>query len=112
MSAVAETTYHFPNAEVMTRYLSEHQLLNSDYNREKGITEAVAKLAAARFADSEKVGLGIKMGVQLMINDLQNGVDGFAGEQITKLDGYPPQFWMVFAMNLEQALIDCANKAS
>lgn len=49
---------HFPNAETMTKYLSDHDLLKFDYYKEKGITQAIVKLAAERFADSDKVDMG------------------------------------------------------
>ncbi len=109
---MATATLHFPSAEVMTKYLSEHPLLSLDYYKEKGITETVAKLAADRFADSDKVEMGIKMGVELIAYDLQNGEDGFTGTKITKINGMSPMFWIQFSMGLESALIDCAKKAA
>ena len=45
------STLHFPNADTMTQYLSNHPLLKINYFQEKGITKAIAELAAARFAD-------------------------------------------------------------
>lgn len=109
---MAAATLHFPSAEVMTNYLSEHPFLSLDHYKEKGITATVAKLAADRFADSDRFEMGIKMGVALIAYDLQNGEDEFTGAKITKINGMGPMFWMQFSMGLESALIDCAKKAA
>ena len=107
------STLHFPSAEVMKSYLSKHELLNTDYNQEKGITEAVANLAAERFANSDKVEMGIKMRTMLMVNDLKCGKDGLSGKALPNLGnlGLSQVFWMTFSMSIEQALIDCAKNA-
>lgn len=107
---MASSTFHFPSAEVMTRYLSEHPSLALDYYKEKGITKAVAQLAAARFADSDKVEIGIQTEVALIVYDLQTGEDEYTGAKITKIDGLTPMFWKQFSRKLETILIDCAKK--
>lgn len=109
---MSSPTLHFPSAEVMTKYLSNHKLLTLDYYKEKGITDTVSKLAASRFADSDKIEMGVKMGAQLIAYDLKEGEDGISGEKITKIDGLPPAFWIQFSMGLEAALIDCAKNAA
>jgi len=108
----ASNNLHFPSEKVMAEYLSNHPSLTSSYYKEKGITDTVAKLAAARFADSDKVKLGVKMGAQLIAYDLQSGEDGFTGEKIKKIEGMPTTFWMVFSVGLEKALTDCAMSAT
>lgn len=102
---------HFPDAETMTQYLSNHPLLKMDYYQEKGITKAIAELAAARFANSDKVEMGVKMGTMLLINDLQAGKDGFTGKALPNLGklGLPSMIWAQISMATESALIDCAN---
>ena len=103
---------HFPNAETMKTYLCKHPLLKMDYYQEKGITQAIAELAAERFADSDKVEMGVKMGTMLMMNDLQTGKDGFSGKVLPNLGklGLPSMVWAQISMATEEALIDCANQ--
>lgn len=105
------STLHFPNEETMVRFLCNHNLLKMPFYQEKGITEAVAQIAAERFADSDKVEMGIKLGTQLIIYDLQNGEDGFTGKKLTKID-LPEVFWRQLSMGLEKALLDCAKENS
>ena len=68
-------------------------------------------LAAERFADSTKVEMGIKIGVNLMFYDLQKGVDGFTGRNITKID-LAPQSVVIFSMCVEDALRSCARQSA
>jgi len=102
---------HFPNAETMKSYLSEHPLLKTDCYQEKGITKAIVDLAVERFADSDKVEMGVKMSTMLMINDLQEGKDGFTEKPLPNLGklGLNQMLWMQISMATEKALIDCAN---
>ncbi|MGD2169117.1 MAG: hypothetical protein PVI40_02615 [Chlamydiota bacterium] len=107
----ASNNLHFPNAKAMTEFLSNHPSLASDYYKEKGITDTVAKLAADRFSDSDKVEFGVKIGAQLIAYDLQSGEDEITGEKIKKIEGMPTTFWITFSLGLEKALIDCAKSA-
>lgn len=106
------STLHFPNAQTMKACLCDHPLLAMDYYKEKGITKAIADLASERFANSDKVEMGIKMGTMLMINDLQEGKDGFTGKSLPNLGklGLPPMVWAQISMATESALMDCAAK--
>lgn len=103
---------HFPDAKTMTESLSNHPLLKMDYYQEKGITQAIVELAAARFADSDKEEMGVKMGTMLIIHDLQTGTDGFSGKAVPNLGklGLPSMFWAQISMATEAALMDCAKK--
>lgn len=105
------STLHFPDAATITQYLSNHPLLKMDYLQEKGITKAIAELAAARFANSDKVNMGVKMGTVLLINDLQAGKDGFTGKALPNLGelGLSLTVWTQISMATELALIECAN---
>ena len=106
------STLHFPNAQTMRECLCKHPLLAMDYYQEKGITKAIADLASERFADSDKVAMGVKMGTMLLINDLQEGKDGFTGKPLPNLGklGLPSTIWTQLSMATEKAIIDCANK--
>jgi len=92
-------------------YLSNHPLLKPDYYQEKGITKAIAELAAERFADSSKVEMDVKIGAMLLIIDLQTGKDGFKGKRLPNLGKLEllSMFWTQISMATEKALIDCAN---
>jgi len=105
---MSSATLHFPSAEVMTKFLSNHELLNLDYYQEKGITQTIAKLAAERFANSDKVEMGIKMGTMLIVNDLQQGEDGFTGAKLPKIE-LPKMSWVQLSMAIESALVDCTK---
>ncbi|MBA3603906.1 MAG: hypothetical protein H0W50_09790 [Parachlamydiaceae bacterium] len=59
------SSLHFPDANTMRQYLSDHPLLKMDYYQKQGITQAISELAAERFADREKVEMGVKMGTML-----------------------------------------------
>ncbi len=102
---------HFPDAATMIQYLSNHPLLSMKCNQEKGITKAVAELAAARFADSDKSEMDVKMGTRLLINDLRTGEDRFTGKALPDLVklGLPPKFWVQISMATQLALTHCAN---
>lgn len=106
---MSSATLHFPDAATMTQYLSNHPLLK--YYQEKGITKAIAELAAARFADSDRVDMGVEMGTMLLINDLQTGEDGITGEALPNLGklGLSPMTWTQISVATEKALTDCAN---
>lgn len=110
----SDSTLHFPDAVTITQYLSNHPLLKTDYYQEKGITKAIAELAAARFADNDIMETGVKIGAMLLIIDLLKGIDGFTGESLPNLGklGLPPKFWTLIAMATEKALIDCANSVA
>lgn len=102
---------HFPDVKTMTQYLSNHPLLKTEYFLEKGITKAIAELAAERFADSDKVEMGVQIGAMLLIHDLQAGEDGFTGKPLPNLGklGLPSMIWAQISMATEAALIDCAK---
>jgi hypothetical protein len=91
-------TLRFPDAETMTQFLSNHDLLKSNYYQEKGITQAVVKMAANRLANDERC--DIAMEVTLIIHDLRSGTD--------KID-LPVTCWIQLSKALTKALEDCAN---
>ncbi|MBA3238180.1 MAG: hypothetical protein H0T62_07535 [Parachlamydiaceae bacterium] len=103
---------NFPDVATMTQYLSKHPLLNTVYFQEKGITKAIVELAAERFADTEKVEMGVKLGTKLLVNDLITGEDGFTGKPLPNLGklGLPSMIWAQISMSTEKALLDCAKK--
>lgn len=86
---------HFPSAESMVSFLAEHPLLKTDYCEEKGVTKAIAELAAKRFADREKSEIGVRIGVLLMIRDLQEEKSGVAGKELPNLGKLrlTPEMW-------------------
>lgn len=102
---------HFPKAHKMIEFLTHHALLNTAYLQEKGITQAVANLAAKRFANCERAEMGVKLGSILLITDLQAGKDGFTGEALPDLGKLrlPDFFWEQLADMTELALKDCAR---
>lgn len=105
------STLHFPDADTMTQYLSNHSFLKTAYYEEKGITKAITELAAARFANSTKAETGVKLGTMLLIGDLLKGEDCFTGKELPNLGKLelPPMVWTLVSMATEKALIDCAN---
>jgi hypothetical protein len=105
------TTLHFPDQKTVAESLSDHPLLKTDYFEEKGITKAIAELAAERFADRDLVEMGVKMGTTLIIYDLHTGKDGFSGKPLPNLGklGLPSMIWTQISMSLEKALLDCAK---
>ncbi len=107
----SDATLYFPDSVTMTQYLSNHPLLKQNYYQEKGITKAIAELAAERFADCGEREKGVKIGTVLLINDLQAGKDGFTGNPLPNLGklGLSSMFWTQILMATEQALLDCAN---
>lgn len=72
----------FPDRNTIIEKLSINSMLKTDYNEEKGITKAIAELAAERFANSDKGEFGVKIEVHLLIKDLQSGKDSFAEKGI------------------------------
>jgi len=102
---------HFPDAVNMTQYLSNHALFKSDDLKKKEITKAIVELAVARFADSYKEELGVKIGTRFLIEDLKIGKDDFTKLPIPNLEKLRlhPIIWNAISSATERALIDCAN---
>ena len=103
-------TFHFPNATEIQNCINNNPVLNSSYNQQKGITGAIAMLAAQRFADSEKKEEDIKLSVTLMFNDLRKGFDGFTGKNITKID--LSLQGEILSICVEKALRSCARQSA
>lgn len=103
---------HFPSQQTLQHCLFNHRSLNLPYYREKGISEAIAKLAAERFADSEMVSDGVKLGAMLVIYDIRKGEDGFTGKPLPnfKKVGLDDMSWNFISMSTEDALLSCARK--
>ncbi len=103
---------YFPDANTMTQYLSNHPLLKTDFYQENGITKAISELAAERFANSEKVEMGVIMGIMLLMHDLHEGKDAFTGKSLPNLGklGMPSIMWAHISESTQKALLDCANK--
>lgn len=112
MEATATPKLHFPNAVTMTNFLLQHELLNQYYCQQRDLTETVINLAVARFAGEDKVEQVVNLGAFLIVNDLQNGYDGFTGERLRTVEKMTGVFWNQFRLILESALIDCATKAN
>lgn len=108
------STITFPDEASLQAMLFKHKLLNTDYNKEKGITKAVAELAAKRFANRELVEMGVEMSTMLLVHDLLEGKDGFTGKSLTNLGelGLPDFFWNTFSISIEKALMDCAKNSN
>lgn len=104
-------TFTFPNAVMMTQYLSNHPSLKIDYYEENGITKAIAELAAKRFADRDIVEMDVELGTRVLICDLQAGKDRLTGKALPNLGELelPLIIWAQISMATKQALIDCAN---
>ena len=103
---MSSTVFHFPTIRVMTQFLCKHELLNSPEYQELGLREIVMKLAAERFADTDRIEEGILFGAALIVYDLQHGQDGFSGK---KLPGFylPQKKWTKLYNNIERILFDC-----
>lgn len=83
---------HFPSQETIVSYLQQHPLTDDVNLNKRGIIQAAAKA----FANREKVLMGVKTTVALMMIDLNE-----------KLAQPAPD--ATIQKNLIQALIDCAN---
>ncbi|MCF7806149.1 MAG: hypothetical protein K9M07_02085 [Simkaniaceae bacterium] len=104
--------YSFPKSNELKRCLGERSSLKDiPYFSEKGITQAVATLAAKRFQNSQKNDLGIGVGASLVVVDVARGVDGFSGEKLPKVN-IPGRIAPQLQMSLGQALKDCGRKQS
>lgn len=102
----------FPDSNIITERLSNYPLLKTDDNLKKGITKAIAELAAERFANREKLEMGITWGTKLIINDLRLGKDELTGKHLPNLGklGLDDIAWTLISMATEAALLDCAIK--
>src|SRR5215207_46233 len=83
--------------------------LNGSYDREKGITAALAKLGAERFAGKEKSEFGVSFGARTIINDLRKGVDGWTDQALPKIDFLDDEYAHQVKISFEMALRDCVN---
>lgn len=101
----------FPAKNTMIRFLSNHKLLNTEYNNEKGITIAIAKVAASRLSDRDLFETSVKLNSDYIINDLQTGRCGFTGKALPNLRKLQLDslVWSQTSRLLEEALIDCAK---
>lgn len=100
----------FPDRNTIFEKVSINLLLQPDCNEEKGITKAVAELAAARFANSYKEELGVKMEVHLLIKDIQSGkIRAKEVPNLCTLE-WPTIVWQQISIATQNALLDCAEK--
>ncbi|MBS0586235.1 MAG: hypothetical protein JSR76_08090 [Verrucomicrobia bacterium] len=77
MELMEPVKFRFPSEEILTKYLFEKSFFNDPYYIEKGITDAVAKLAGRRFAGGERYKKGVLFGAQMMAKDILAGKDAF-----------------------------------
>ncbi|MDB2613975.1 hypothetical protein N9Y92_02315 [Chlamydiales bacterium] len=103
---------HFPGTEEVKKAIFNQPVLGMDYYKEKGITQAIAKLSAERFADKDIEVKDIQMGVWLIIEDVKNGKDGFTGESIPgfKQIELLERVWNLLLFKSEVALKGCAKE--
>lgn len=106
----------FPDSNTIFEKVSINLLLQPDYNEEKGITKAVAELAAARLANSYKEEhsykeeLGVKMEVHLLIKAIQSGkIRAKEVPNLCTLE-WPTIVWQQISIATQNALLDCAEK--
>lgn len=99
----------FPSQQRIFNYLHNHPSLRIDYYMEKGVTKAVAELAAKRFRNSEKNEMLIKLEIMILIHDFKFGMDRFTKEPLLKLKKYnwKQENWDRLEDTLEQAIMDC-----
>lgn len=104
----APLTFSFPDADKMIQLLSNHPMLKNEYDDKKGITKAIAELAAERFANAEKTMPGLNSGAALLIYDLVTGRCGFTGKTFPIFEEIVanPDAWQQKTLH---ALIDCAK---
>ena len=102
--------FRFPDAKTVRECISEHPLLQSDYHQKKGISSAIAELAAKRFANSKKIEVGVRYEVRFIINDLRSGKDGSTDETLPNLGkiGFASEEWRQISMLTAEALKECA----
>ncbi|MCH9625209.1 MAG: hypothetical protein S4CHLAM123_03790 [Chlamydiales bacterium] len=101
--------FHFPDAKQIQECVYSHPILAKEYYLEKGVTKAIAELAAERFTNGYRTELGLKTGVMFMINHLEAGKDGFSGKLLPTFE-YSLIDWNQIAMCVERVLIESANK--
>jgi len=105
---MSSPVFRFPSIPVMTRFLCNHELLNTPDYQEMRLTQMVIKLATERFADSDRVEDGILFGAALIVYDLQQGEDGFSRKKILGFD-LPQKKWTKLYNNIERVLFECAE---
>ena len=97
----------FPPAEILREHLFTKSFFKDPYYIEKGITEAVAKLAACRFASRVRFERGILLGATVMAQDIQAGKDPYKGVEF-KVYNLLDTEWDALAERIKKALLDCA----
>lgn len=103
---------HFPDANTITQYLTNHPHLNIGYYQEKGITKAIAELAAKRFANKNTIEIQVKVEVGALVYDLLRGKDGYTGEVLPNFEKieWPQGLWNPLSTATINALLECAKK--
>ncbi len=96
----------FPDAETITKYLSEYKPLNSIYYRKNGITRAVTKLAAKRLANTKITERVTRVVAALLISDVHKGKG--SNKKLSKTATTVIDF-AELQIVVNQALIDCAE---
>lgn len=91
----SDETMHFPSQKILVSCLNKHPLTVTQYLSEKGVTEAVAE----SFADTDKVPIGVELGVAVALYDLNEKL------------GLTDEVLMIMQRNLMGALKDCATGA-
>ena len=79
-------TFCFPNQGSLMRFLSNDKLLSADCYKKRGITEAIVKLAVERFAASDMLKSSIRIGIMMIIYDLQNLKGYFSEGKCSEVD--------------------------
>lgn len=101
----------FPGKDDLQAFLASHDLLNTQYLQEKGLTKKIAEIAAERLADQEHTSASIDFAAKFIIQDIAQEVNGFTGEQITpNLLGMPAKFIQTLTLSLQLVLSQCTSE--
>lgn len=103
------STLHFPNEQTIFNSLISQETLSREYYQENGLTTAIARCAAKRFANKKNSENAFQTEIDLIINDLKCGKDGCTDEVLPFV--YLPQSsWKELAKAIDLALHECVIK--
>jgi len=105
---------NFPDAKTIKSTISNHQLLGKSDYQQKGITQAVAELAAERFTNCQMYELEIGTRAMLIVDDLRSSEDSVTRSPLPDFRrlGLSDGDWVEISEAIEQVLLNCAAMAN
>ncbi|MBS0586236.1 MAG: hypothetical protein JSR76_08095 [Verrucomicrobia bacterium] len=94
----------FPSQTILTEHIFEDSFFKNPYYVDRGITGAVAMLAADRFAGRDRLARGILLGAIVMAEDIRAGVDSFTHKEII-IDPLTEKEWEALPEQIKKTLL-------